>query len=112
MEPILTVLKSPTCGCCEMDEHHDNGFSTAVEELKILSRAQLGIGPFDLSYGGVAQGFVFEGHVLSKFIHAFWLLRSKAASNGVPGMPVGTPYGGRRSVYALSNIASAKGWVD
>ena len=39
MEPILTVLKSPTCGCCVkwMEHLHDNGFSTAVEEPENLA---------------------------------------------------------------------------
>ena len=39
-----------------------------------------------------AQGFVFEGHVPSKFIHAF-LAAPPEGSIGlsVPGMPVGSP---------------------
>ena len=98
MEPILTVLKSPTCGCCVkwMEHLHDNGFSTAVEEPENLEqqKAQLGIGPrYRSCHTAVsAQGFVFEGHVPSKFIHAF-LAAPPEGSIGlsVPGMPVGSP---------------------
>ena len=79
-----------------MEHLHDNGFSTAVEEPENLEqqKAQLGIGPrYRSCHTAVsAQGFVFEGHVPSKFIHAF-LAAPPEGSIGlsVPGMPVGSP---------------------
>lgn len=97
-DPILKVLKSPTCGCCVkwMEHLHDNGFSTAVAEPENLAeqKAQLGIGPrYRSCHTAVsAQGYVFEGHVPSKFIHAF-LAAPPEGSIGlsVPGMPLGSP---------------------
>ena len=97
-DPVLTVLKSPTCGCCVkwMDHLHDHGFATAVEEPQDLSdrKAQLGIGlRYRSCHTGIsAQGYVFEGHVPSKFIHAF-LAAPPQGSIGlaVPGMPLGSP---------------------
>ena len=97
-DPILTVLKSPTCGCCVkwMEHLHDNGFSTAVEEPENLAqqKTQLGISPrYRSCHTGVsAQGYVFEGHVPSKFIYEF-LGAPPEGSIGlsVPGMPVGSP---------------------
>lgn len=48
-EPMLSVLKSPTCGCCVkwMEHLHDNGFVTTVEEPENLAerKALLGISP-------------------------------------------------------------------
>ncbi len=96
--PVLKVLKSPTCGCCVkwMDHLHEHGFATTVEEPDDLEAAKtdLGIQPqFRSCHTGVsAQGYVFEGHVPSKFIQAF-LASPPARSIGlsVPGMPVGSP---------------------
>ena len=97
-EPMLSVLKSPTCGCCVkwMEHLHDNGFVTTVEEPENLAerKALLGISPRHQScHTGVsAQGYVFEGHVPSKYIHEF-LGAPPDGSIGlsVPGMPVGSP---------------------
>ncbi|MAI16552.1 MAG: metal-binding protein [Gammaproteobacteria bacterium] len=97
-DPILTVLKSPTCGCCVkwMEHLHDNGFSTAVEEPENLAqqKMQLGISArYRSCHTGVsAQGYIFEGHVPSKFIHEF-LGAPPEGSIGlsVPGMPLGSP---------------------
>ena len=85
MEPILTVLKSPTCGCCVkwMEHLHDNGFSTAVEEPENLEqqKAQLGIGPrYRSCHTAVsAQGFVLRGMCRVNLSMHSWPLRPKAA---------------------------------
>jgi len=97
-EPMLSVLKSPTCGCCVkwMEHLHDNGFVTTVEEPENLAerKALLGISPrYQSCHTGVsAQGYVFEGHVPSKYIREF-LGAPPDGSIGlsVPGMPVGSP---------------------
>lgn len=94
----LTVLKSPTCGCCVkwMDHLHDYGFTTVVEEPQDLAdrKAQLGIGlRYRSCHTGISEdGYVFEGHVPSKFIRAFLAAPPKGSLGlSVPGMPVGSP---------------------
>jgi hypothetical protein len=96
--PELTVLKSPTCGCCVkwMDHLHDHGFATSVDEPDNLAerKTQLGIAPqYRSCHTGIsAQGYVFEGHVPSKFIHEFLASPPEGAIGlSVPGMPVGSP---------------------
>tara|TARA_E500000331_G_scaffold231932_2_gene222087 strand:+ start:1114 stop:1455 length:342 start_codon:yes stop_codon:yes gene_type:complete len=79
-----------------MEHLHDNGFVTTVEEPENLAerKALLGISPrYQSCHTGVsAQGYVFEGHVPSKYIHQF-LAAPPDGSIGlsVPGMPVGSP---------------------
>lgn len=96
--PELTVLKSPTCGCCVkwMDHLHDHGFATSVDEPDNLAerKTALGIAPqYRSCHTGIsAQGYVFEGHVPSKFIHGFLASPPEGAIGlSVPGMPVGSP---------------------
>ena len=75
--PMLTVIKSPTCGCCVkwMDHLHDNGLQRP-QTNPITShekKNQLGIRPqYRSCHTGVSeQGYVFEGHIPAKFIHEF-----------------------------------------
>jgi hypothetical protein len=96
--PELTVLKSPTCGCCVkwMDHLHEHGFATSVDEPDNLAerKTKLGIAPqYRSCHTGIsAQGYVFEGHVPSKFIHGFLASPPEDAIGlSVPGMPVGSP---------------------
>ena len=96
--PELTVLKSPTCGCCVkwMDHLHEHGFATSVDEPDNLAerKTKLGIAPqYRSCHTGIsAQGYVFEGHVPSKFIHGFLASPPEGAIGlSVPGMPVGSP---------------------
>lgn len=96
--PMLTVIKSPTCGCCVkwMDHLHDNGFATTPDEPDNLARKknQLGIRPqYRSCHTGVSeQGYVFEGHIPAKFIHEFLASPPDGALGlSVPGMPLGSP---------------------
>lgn len=96
--PELTVLKSPTCGCCVkwMDHLHEHGFATSVDEPNNLAerKTKLGIAPqYRSCHTGIsAQGYVFEGHVPSKFINGFLASPPEGAIGlSVPGMPVGSP---------------------
>ena len=96
--PMIKVLKSPTCGCCVkwMEHLHENGFATTPDEPDDLEQIkdELGIGQqYRSCHTGVSkQGFVFEGHVPSKFIRAFLASPPKGAIGlSVPGMPLGSP---------------------
>lgn len=94
----LDVYKSPTCGCCTkwMDHLAEHGFTTTghhpdrIGELK----RELGVpARYGSCHSGVSrEGFVFEGHVPSRYITQF-LENPPADARGltVPAMPVGSP---------------------
>lgn len=95
-DPVITVHKSPSCGCCEAwIEHLRNaGFTVeARDELNLDAvRARLGV-PHKLAgcHTATVAGYVVEGHVPAEQVGR--LLREKPAFAGisVPGMPVGSP---------------------
>jgi hypothetical protein len=95
-EPLITVTKDPTCGCCTGWVQHlqGAGFITKVVETRDLDtvKARLGV-PDDLAACHTAEvaGYGIEGHVPASAIRR--LLREKPPAKGlaVPGMPVGSP---------------------
>ena len=94
----LLVHKTPTCGCCKMwVEHLDkDGFSTLVQDHKSLQtiKEKYNIKPkYQSCHTGVSKdGYIFEGHIPSKFISQFLLEdHPNAIGLSVPGMPLGSP---------------------
>ena len=95
-EPVVTVHKDPTCGCCTGWVQHlqKAGFTTNVIENRSLDalKRRLGV-PDDLAACHTAElaGYVIEGHVPADAIRR--LLQEKPSATGlaVPGMPVGSP---------------------
>ena len=97
-EVSLLVHKTPTCGCCKMwVEHLDkDGFSTSVQDHKSLQtiKEKYNIKPKHQScHTGVSKdGYIFEGHIPSKFIAQFLSEdHPNAIGLSVPGMPLGSP---------------------
>ena len=94
----LLVHKTPTCGCCKKWVKHleANSFSTMIKDHQNLQKVkeQLSIKPkYQSCHTAVSQdGYVFEGHIPSKFIKQF-LADPEADAIGlsVPGMPLGSP---------------------
>ena len=94
----LLVHKTPTCGCCKKWVKHlqANNFSTMIKDHQNLQKVkeQHSIKPkYQSCHTAVSQdGFVFEGHIPSKFIKQF-LANPEADAIGlaVPGMPLGSP---------------------
>ena len=94
----LLVHKTPTCGCCKKWVKHleANNFSTMVKDHQNLQKVkeQHSIKPkYQSCHTAVSQdGYVFEGHIPSKFIKQF-LANPEANAIGlsVPGMPLGSP---------------------
>ena len=94
--PVVTVYKSPTCGCCGkwIDHLEDAGF-------RVVSRDRQDMNPIKESYGvdyqlrschtATVDGYVVEGHVPADDIKR--MLREKPQITGiaVPGMPLGSP---------------------
>ena len=94
----LLVHKTPTCGCCKKWVKHleANNFSTMIKDHQNLQKVkeQHSIKPkYQSCHTAVSQdGYVFEGHIPSKFIKQF-LANPEANAIGlsVPGMPLGSP---------------------
>ena len=94
----LLVHKTPTCGCCKKWVKHleANNFLTMIKDHQNLQKVkeQHSIKPkYQSCHTAVSQdGYVFEGHIPSKFIKQF-LANPEADAIGltVPGMPLGSP---------------------
>lgn len=96
-KPLVTVYKSPTCGCCTKWVEHleSNGYEVETHDMNNVSpmKQRLGL-PQALAscHTGVVGGYVVEGHVPADVIDA--LLEEKpenVVGIAVPGMPIGSP---------------------
>ena len=114
--PLVTVYKTPTCGCCKKWVQHlqSNGFVVESKDLKSLGsiKEELGIEPkFRSCHTAKIGNYFVEGHVPAEDIKK--MLSETPAINGlaVPGMPMGSPgmEGSRKDAYdvlAISNDGS------
>lgn len=110
-EQMLTIYKSPSCGCCKawVDHLDKAGFKHSVRDIADLSglKADKGIAPqYQSCHTAVSeQGYVFEGHIPARYIEQFLAAPPKDALGlAVPGMPVGSPgmeMGDRFSPYQV-----------
>ena len=105
----LKVHKTPTCGCCKkwINYVQKSGFKTVAEdhqnldEIKELYRI---MPAYKSCHTAVSSnGYVFEGHIPSKYIKQFLEEQvPNAIGLSVPGMPLGSPgmeFGDRKMVY-------------
>ena len=97
VKPLLSVYKTPTCGCCAkwVDHMRANGFDAKVQDLPDLSavKAKLGV-PAELGSCHTAQvgRYVIEGHIPADAVHRLLKERPTTVSGlAVPGMPMGSP---------------------
>ncbi|MGB5834075.1 MAG: DUF411 domain-containing protein [Thiohalocapsa sp.] len=95
-EPIVTVYKSPTCGCCSKWIKHleHSGFEVASVDLNDLQQIKdmAGIAPEQASCHTARVGdYVIEGHVPVGDIRRLLNERPPARGLTVPGMPLGSP---------------------
>ncbi len=94
--PVITVYKSPDCGCCGAWVEHlkKNGFDARVHEVPdaTLYRAKYGV-PKALGscHTAVVGGYAIEGHVPAADIKRLLRERPRAKGIAVPGMPMGSP---------------------
>ena len=95
---VVTVYKSPTCGCCSkwVDHVRQAGFTAKVTEMDDAAldalKNKLGVPRTAQScHTALIGGFVVEGHVPAAEITR--LLKEKPAIQGIAvgGMPVGSP---------------------
>ena len=93
---MITVYKSPSCGCCGkwVDYLRANGFEVKVVDMDDLTEIKSASGvPRQLQtcHTAVVEGYVVEGHVPVDALRSLLHDRPKVAGIGVPGMPIGAP---------------------
>ena len=94
--PLVTVHKSPYCGCCKLwvDHMRAEGFEVKVVEVEDLGpvKARVGIPPAKGScHTAEVDGYFVEGHVPAEDVKRLLAERPKARGLTVPGMPAGSP---------------------
>ncbi len=115
-KPLITMWKSPTCGCCKDWEIYlqKNGFNVkAIPEGNEQIRIKLGM---PIQYGSchtaLVNGYVIEGHVPASEIKRLLFEKPKALGLAVPAMPIGSPgmdgpeYRGKKDSYDVLLISA------
>ena len=95
---LLMVHKTATCGCCKQWIKHleKNGFSISTKDhqsLQDIKESYQIKSEYRSCHTGVSKnGYIFEGHIPSKYITQFLSEEhSNAIGLSVPGMPLGSP---------------------
>jgi hypothetical protein len=93
---LLTVYKSPACGCCGDWVKHmkANGFAVDVRDLADVApiRRKHGVPDRMAScHTALISGYVIEGHVPAADVKRLLRERPMAIGLAVPGMVVGSP---------------------
>lgn len=96
LKPLLTVYKSPTCGCCGEWEKH-----VRASGFRIETNAVADVTPFKRKFGvpealyschtATVGGYVIEGHVPAGDVKRLLRERARVIGLAVPGMVVGSP---------------------
>src|SRR4051794_25985666 len=92
--PVVTVYKSPTCGCCSkwIDHMKAGGFEVKaldVEDIDLVKKTY-GVPPGLAScHTALVGGYVLEGHVPAESVTRLMRERPAVAGLAVPGMPAG-----------------------
>jgi hypothetical protein len=94
--PVVTVYKSPTCGCCSkwVDHMRAAGFTVDAKDVPDVSpmKAELGVpGSLTSCHTAIVDGYVIEGHVPADLVQKLLKERPKIAGLAVPGMVTGSP---------------------
>ena len=94
--PMITVYKSPSCGCCgEWVKHVEKaGFTTKIVPMEDLAQVTKDAGvPDDLvsCHTALVGTYVVEGHVPADLIKRMLDEKPKITGLAVGGMVVGSP---------------------
>lgn len=94
--PVVTVYKSPSCGCCTAWAEHmeEAGFAVEVVDDPDLRavKAEHGVPPsLRTCHTATVEGYTIEGHVPAADVRRLLDERPPVAGIGVAGMPVGSP---------------------
>ncbi|AGG34225.1 hypothetical protein D521_1659 [beta proteobacterium CB] len=114
-KPLITVWKSPTCGCCKdwITYVEKNGFATKViSDGNDQIRKKMGMPiQFGSCHTAVIEGYAIEGHVPAREIKRLLAEKPNAVGIAVPAMPIGSPgmdgpeYGSRKDPYDVLLIS-------
>ncbi len=94
--PLVTVYKSPTCGCCSswVDHLREDGFAVKTVDTTNLGaiKSMAGVKPELAScHTAMVDGYLIEGHVPPEDIKRLLTERPAVKGLTVPGMPSGAP---------------------
>lgn len=94
--PVVTVYKSPTCGCCSdwVEHMREAGFEVEAHDVNDLHevKARLGVRPQHQSCHTATVGdYVIEGHVPADLVQKLLKEQPQVSGLAVPGMPRGSP---------------------
>jgi hypothetical protein len=95
-DPVITVHRDPSCGCCSGWVAHlqKSGFVTEVLDTRDIDAVKTRLGvPDDLAACHTAEvsGYVIEGHVPAAALKRLLAEKPGATGLAVPGMPIGSP---------------------
>ncbi len=111
--PVVTVYKSPTCGCCGQWVQHmqANGFRVEVHGVDDVTSIKSRFGVPDMLWSchtAVVDGYAIEGHVPAEDVKRLLRERPKVRGLAVPGMVPGSP-GMAGPAQRYATIAFAEG---
>lgn len=115
--PLVTVYKSPACGCCgEWVAHmRANGFRVDVREMADVLPVKRANGiPDRLAscHTALVEGYALEGHVPAADVRRLLRERPKANGLAVPGMVPGSPgMAGAPQRYETLAFDGGRSWV-
>jgi hypothetical protein len=95
-QPLVTVYKSPACGCCGEWEKHirANGFRLETKPVADVTPLKRQYGVPESLYSchtATVGGYVLEGHVPAADVKRLLRERTKTTGLAVPGMVPGSP---------------------
>ncbi|GAB1232795.1 DUF411 domain-containing protein [Ferrigenium sp. UT4] len=110
--PIITVHKSPTCGCCEkyVDYLRENGFVVEAKNETDMSAIKKRYGMADVAscHTALIGGYVVEGHVPVAAIRKLLKEQPNIVGISAPGMPMNSPGMGEMKKGTLTIYAVPK----
>ena len=94
--PVVTVYKSPTCGCCKkwMDHLEEEGFRVVARNRQDMNQIKESYGidyKLRSCHTATVDGYVVEGHVPAEDIQRLLKEAPSVTGLAVPGMPAGSP---------------------
>lgn len=93
---LITVVRSPDCGCCGAWIDHLRGSGFTVEEslsedVEAFKNEHAVPQPLRSCHTALVEGYVVEGHVPADAIRTLLDQKPDAVGLAVPGMPIGSP---------------------
>ena len=94
--PLITVYKTPNCGCCVkwVEYLQNEGFEVKAVNRNDLApiKQRTGVPPaMSVCHTALVDGYVIEGHVPAQAIRKLLQERPDTRGLAVPGMPANSP---------------------